>query len=126
VGCRSPDNRDEQAGEPHAGSGCLRAVRIGTGLLLWTLSETRATARRELRAYVSVIPHSIELKATNIFEVHLKLHNGGSTPAHEVIHYGHVQVLDIPLRSDPSHQYGGTTGIDTPHAIFAAEAGTER
>lgn len=69
---------------------------VGTGLLIWTLWETRANARRELRAYISV-----KMEETNLTEVkdvgfrfdqNGLAHNGGSTPAYDCVNYAHLLV----------------------------------
>lgn len=68
----------------------LWATVIGTALLLWTLVETRATARRELRAYVFVAQAEIAIgiKPHNAGKVvsAVAVTNSGSTPARQVCH----------------------------------------
>lgn len=69
----------------------------GTGLLVWTLWETRANARRELRAYVSVKVAGLDVERCK--SGHLKLvlhttaHNGGSTPAYKCNHFGYIAAM---------------------------------
>ena len=94
---------------------------IGTGLLVWTLAETRSISRRELRAYVSVrsggiVIHHNDAKGTLIsFEV--VSHNGGSTPAYHCVHLATLAIMTrqqaaAELRSikpiDKSAYSGGT------------------
>lgn len=63
----------------------------GTGLLVWTLWETRMTARRELRAYVSVQPLGLGINPeTGYAQAEIVLKNGGNTPAYNVEHVGIV------------------------------------
>jgi hypothetical protein len=56
---------------------------VGTGLLVWTLWETRQTSRRELRAYVKLVVHdqSIDLTAGKPIKINLTVLNYGHTPA---------------------------------------------
>lgn len=72
----------------------LWASVIGTALLLWTLVETRATARRELRAYVFVAQAEIGvgIKPHNAGKVvsAVAVSNSGSTPARQVSHWSGV------------------------------------
>ncbi len=69
---------------------------IGTVLLVWTLAETRATSRRELRAYVSVKVRAvqagiIEGRGLNVtFDT--VSHNGGQTPAYDCVHFGTIAI----------------------------------
>lgn len=57
----------------------------GTGLLVWTLRETRKTSRRELRAYLSVKPLGIRQLIGNIKMLgQVQLVNAGQTPAYDV------------------------------------------
>lgn len=72
----------------------LLVSAVGTGLLVWTLRETRANARRELRAYVSVRVISTEIEVVPSKELRFKqqtvAHNGGSTPAYDFVSFGHI------------------------------------
>ena len=72
----------------------LWATVIGTALLLWTLVETRATARRELRAYLFVAHAEIGIgiKPHNAGKVvsAVAVTNSGSTPARQVSHWSGV------------------------------------
>jgi hypothetical protein len=56
---------------------------VGTGLLIWTLWETRETSRRELRAYIMVDSASAILDEGG-FKAVIKWLNCGQTPAHDV------------------------------------------
>lgn len=72
----------------------LLVSAVGTGLLVWTLWETRANARRELRAYVSVkvLETGIEIipgKEVR-FTQQAVAHNGGATPAYDFVSFGHI------------------------------------
>jgi hypothetical protein len=76
--------------------GALIFTIIGTGLLVWTLWETRATARRELRAYVSVKITSVivtEVPEGLVFKFMIVCHNGGTTPAYKCVHFGTTSVF---------------------------------
>jgi hypothetical protein len=53
----------------------------GTSLLLWTLWETRQTARRELRAYVSVKRVVVDRVDEDGFHGAIEIINLGATPA---------------------------------------------
>lgn len=75
--------------------GALIFTVIGTGLLVWTLHETRQTSRRELRAYVSVQPLELHLNGTSgEVQVAINIRNDGSTPAYKLMHMGNVLVAD--------------------------------
>lgn len=69
----------------------------GTGLLVWTLWETRATSRRELRAYVSVQPQTLgftrSASGTYTATITILVRNGDVTPAYNLIHGGNVVIL---------------------------------
>ena len=54
---------------------------IGTGLLVWTLWETRQTSRRELRAYLSIAPEPLIGLPDNP-NAQICIRNAGTTPAH--------------------------------------------
>jgi hypothetical protein len=56
---------------------------FGTGLLIWTLWETRETSRRELRAYVkfSIPDQGLDLVAGKPIKIKLEIVNYGHTPA---------------------------------------------
>jgi hypothetical protein len=56
---------------------------VGTVLLIWTLSETRLSSRREARAYVKfeMIQDSIAIDASEMFAIPLRIVNYGLTPA---------------------------------------------
>lgn len=71
----------------------LLTSAIGTGLLLWTLWETRATSRRELRAYISLDHSSVakgvvddENGSQKVTELILQISwkNSGNTPANNI------------------------------------------
>jgi hypothetical protein len=67
---------------------------IGTALLIWTLWETRANARRELRAYVSARVATTEINVISNGGFNFKpdgvLNNGGSTPAYNCVSFANV------------------------------------
>lgn len=72
----------------------------GTGLLVWTLMETRRTSRRELRAYI--FPENVgafQIKegdtVTDVVGSGLLLRNSGQTPAYKVRHWGEVKIWDV-------------------------------
>lgn len=74
----------------------------GTGLLVWTLWETRMTARRELRAYVSVQPLGLGINPeTGYTQAEIVMKNGGNTPAYNVEHGGIVFIGD---QADAEHE----------------------
>ena len=74
----------------------LWATIIGTALLLWTLIETRRTARSELRAYLFpdacnvIVGVKVFNKGQAISFVAIK--NSGSTPAHKVRHWSEIKI----------------------------------
>ena len=57
---------------------------IGTGLLVWTLRETRQASRRELRAYISIHPCGINATEGKNVRTPLEFINGGQTPAYDL------------------------------------------
>ena len=61
----------------------LIMTALGTGLLVWTLAETRSNSRRELRAYVRYEPieKSCKIVAGEPFLLPLNIVNYGHTPA---------------------------------------------
>lgn len=73
---------------------------VGTGFLVWTFTETRATSRRELRAYV--FPHEMEFERTLELEtgnvviaIYVHIRNDGSTPTSDMqIQLEHSFTLD--------------------------------
>lgn len=75
----------------------LIGTAVGTGLLVWTLAETRANSRRELRAYLSVKVMGMEITAYESghyqFNFLTITHNGGSTPAYNCNHYGFIRAM---------------------------------
>lgn len=76
------------------GVASLIATAIATLMLIWTLVETRETARRELRAYLYVNACGIVIgTATHNrgrpFSV-VRITNSGATPAHRVRHWSSV------------------------------------
>lgn len=73
--------------------GALIFTIIGTGLLVWTLDETRQTARRELRAYVSIELAGTEFRLGDGHAIcNITLKNGGQTPAYRLYHSGNIFV----------------------------------
>jgi hypothetical protein len=73
----------------------------GTVLLIWTLWETRANARRELRAYVSVKAvstgiHVILGKSITFSQKAIAV-NGGSTPAYDFVSFGNIIVAQTEI-----------------------------
>jgi hypothetical protein len=71
--------------------GAMVFTIIGTGLLIWTLQETRQSSIRELRAYVLVKTSALRMNpAGGGAEAHIVLVNGGQTPAYECCHAGNV------------------------------------
>lgn len=69
---------------------------IGTGLLVWTLAETRATSRRELRAYLSVKVLNVRVRVPQGGGMYITFdtvsHNGGQTPAYDCNHFSWMVV----------------------------------
>lgn len=73
------------------GISTLIATIFGSALLVWTLYETRQTARRELRAYVSVELVGFEFNVTEQkATATIRLTNGGQTPAYLCCHNGNI------------------------------------
>jgi hypothetical protein len=130
-GCE--DRKDERGSDLCAQWGAVDAARnaayatwaavflsfVGTFLIFLTFRETRRTSRRELRAYVSVLP-----KGLPVFTVGEKpratiaIANGGTTPAYEVTQYGTVMVAEFPMKSDPlagEIEHHGVRGFTTLH-----------
>ncbi|OYW86095.1 MAG: hypothetical protein B7Z20_07935, partial [Sphingobium sp. 32-64-5] len=60
---------------------------IGTSLLVWTLAETRGTARRELRAYVYIetagftVSNGLDVENGRDVHIGFQVRNFGQTPA---------------------------------------------
>ena len=77
----------------------LLVSAIGTVLLIWTLYETRAVSRRELRAYVSVKVTNLRFGPVGTRGVNVAFdtvaHNGGVTPAYNSVHFAHA-VISTP------------------------------
>lgn len=80
------------------------ATIVGTGLLIWTLWETRQTSRRELRAYVDVAETGfsdgthIERPAhlvKGVISAAAVIRNSGQTPAKSIIHWSAVTICKI-------------------------------
>lgn len=113
---------------------------ISTLLLVWTLLETRLTSRRELRAYVSAKPGTLQHfrfpDGSERVRFTFMLRNGGSTPAYGLVHMGSGAVLteaeaeqhatssweDLPKIGRPNAMvvHGGEEAegeIDPPNAI---------
>lgn len=100
----------------------LIATIIGTVLLVWTLLQTRNTARRELRAYVSVKPETFVNRnlpdGGRSFEVEIKMENGGSTPAYRAAHLGNiVAISDEHAQEYFGRQYDDAPRIGEPNAV---------
>lgn len=101
------------------------ATIIGTIALIWTLHETRLTARRELRAYVSAQVKGMELHAdTGQAEIHIEVSNGGQTPAFKCVWAGNVVIstpeqLEKDLRATPRRPTGERRG--SPAAIHGGQ-----
>lgn len=90
----------------------LWATVVATALLLWTLIETRAISRRELRAYLFAEgvaigegthhPDRDPLLLGKMGSV-VGIRNSGSTPAHQVNHWSSVEVemfdKDVEMRA---------------------------
>lgn len=77
----------------------LWATAIATAALIWTLIETRETARRELRAYLFVDTSNIIIGARphnkgRVISI-IAVKNSGSTPAHRVSHWSEVKIAEI-------------------------------
>jgi len=99
--------------------GALIFTIFGTGLLVWTLWETRQTARRELRAYVSIEMVGMEftLGLGKAF-AHIKLKNGGQTPAYLCCHNGNVFVrTDEEAEHDILHRPHVALGRAQPFTL---------
>lgn len=78
---------------------------IITGLLvfigLWEVFESRASTRRQLRAYVSAQPNFISSSDGNTFPwANFELKNGGQTPAKNMSHCATIQAMPYPLPQD--------------------------
>ncbi|MEQ9663673.1 MAG: hypothetical protein RLN87_14125 [Parasphingopyxis sp.] len=122
--------------------GALIFTVIGTGLLVWTLDETRQTARRELRAYVSTRPYALESLSVGQHPIfHILQKNGGQTPAYDSFLYGwtfyystaNLPLLELPVRQplDPDSaqierstlhaQESPMAGVITSHAALTQE-----
>lgn len=73
---------------------------VGTGLLVWTLWETRKTTRRELRAYVDVFESGVidgsklPAESPNFGKVGagIIIKNSGQTPAYNLVHWAEIRV----------------------------------
>ena len=70
---------------------------VGSGLLVWTLWETRSNSRRQLRAYVSVKVIGLDVTMYEDgglnFAFRTLARNGGSTPAYNCNHFGFMAAL---------------------------------
>ena len=80
----------------------LWATAIATVALIWTLIETRETARRELRAYLFVDAYELgdgtHLDPDNLHgkvALFIAIKNSGSTPAHRVAHWSAVDITSL-------------------------------
>lgn len=58
------------------------------------------TARRQLRAYISINAASIEFPSPGVPKVTVSIKNTGQTPAHNVKHWIHQWIEFFPLRVD--------------------------
>jgi hypothetical protein len=68
---------------------------VGTGLLVWTLWETRVASRNTLRAYLAV--DAVTATVDDGFKAQIKWINCGATPAHNI---RAVLTLDIAKEPD--------------------------
>ena len=60
-------------------------------MLLWTLWETKATARQQLRAYLTVQSKGIIYPVAGEPQVNLQVFNKGQTPAHSIsVEFGYT------------------------------------
>lgn len=100
----------------------LLATIVGTILLIVTLMQSRSTTRRELRAYVSVEPHTFISRMLadggRNFEIQIKMANGGATPAYRAAHLGNI----VALKDQDAAVYFGkghneSPRIGTAHAV---------
>lgn len=74
------------------------AFLFGATYLL--VREAKDTARRQLRAYISIAPGEVieqNERGTESFEFHPNIVNDGQTPAHDLIFNATVDLLPFPL-----------------------------
>ncbi len=92
--CAQWDSADASRDAAHYAFWSLIISTFGTILLVWTLWETRANARRELRAYVSARIAGTEITIAPseglTFRPEAVLNNGGSTPAYSCVSFANV------------------------------------
>ena len=94
---------------------------IGTGLLVWTLWETRQTSRRELRAYLSIEPFGVNEAENGLSRVPFEMINNGQTPAYDLRLCGDFLIVE----GDPKEFNPYTSGrlsdktADTDHTLGA-------
>lgn len=101
------------------------ATIIGTGLLVWTLQETRQTSRRQLRAYLSFgqldisIRPSVKIAKGLHISVETIVINGGSTPAYDCLHMGNI----VAFTEEEARAYFSKTevlpriGVHAPYTV---------
>jgi hypothetical protein len=77
----------------------LWAAIIGTGLLVWTLIETRDTARRQLRAYL-VFNEVVYNHEKKDFKIQVEWVNSGQTPALHADAFATWKLTSEPLPDD--------------------------
>lgn len=89
---------------------------LGTWLLVWTLAETRATSRRELRAYL--FPERVGIfhvldgtKLTRFIGSRIHIKNSGQTPAYNVRHWNEIRIEEFSKES--------SLAIDTSLGAFS-------
>ena len=95
---------------------------ISTILLIWTLGETRAISRRELRAYISARPGTLSHFRNTDGSEHVRfsftLRNGGSTPAYELVHMGSAAVLtEAQAELHATRSWGDIPKVGRPNSM---------
>jgi hypothetical protein len=86
----------------------------GTGLLLFTLAETRKIAQREQRAYVVIrVSGAVDFLSLENGSVRFRYENYGSTPALQVTSTTAYFIGPIPLLVEPAPEKWQTCGNGT-------------
>lgn len=104
---------------------------IGTGLLVWTLWETRQTARRELRAYVSISiaglhQFSDDAGGFDKMTLEIKMKNNGGTPAYDCWHAGSIAAVPPAQAAETfenTRRSKNYTGTKAPYVIGSQQEG---
>jgi hypothetical protein len=98
---------------------------LGVALVLFTFREQRKTSRAELRAYISVTLLEMEPQPDDGLIAHIKIMNGGKTPAYKVFQGGDIIVATEDQMLEAMSKHKELPRWGSPKASFTLHAGAE-